>query len=52
MIEAEDADDARDSFRDLSAKGARGDGDSLHSDRSIMPIIPSRIAGLSVPETD
>lgn len=32
--------------------GQNGDGDSLHSGLSIMPEIPSRMTGLSVPEMD
>jgi hypothetical protein len=35
-----------------SASAQKGEGDSLHSGRSIMPAIASRIAGRSVPEID
>lgn len=36
----------------LRSRGQRGDGDKRHSWRSIMPDIPSKMAGRSVPEID
>lgn len=35
-----------------SARAQNGDGDNLHSALSIIPAIPSKIAGRSVPDID